>query len=144
MFQGEGLGLIHESKDSPSGCLLDIPGASQVEKGERRRSHYVHGPLFFWLLLYTSNTWDEVRQCVFHRCIGRENVVEIRSPLAAVHLPHAYTVTGSKARAWITAAVIPLLLHTAVYTLLLLWLRGSAFERKSPQLFSIVLCGYDR
>ena len=35
----------------------------------------------------------------------------VRSPPAALHQPRTYTVTGTKARAWSTAAVVPLLLY---------------------------------
>ena len=37
-----------------------------------------------------SYTWYEVRRCMIDCCIGRENIVEVRSP--AVQQPYTYTV----------------------------------------------------
>ena len=78
------------------------------------------GYRFFRCKLCASFIWHEIRRCVFHCCcVGGENViVVVRSPPAAVHQPHAHTVTGTKARAWSTTAVVPLGLYycrTAVY-----------------------------
>ena len=44
---------------------------------------------------------------------GSEHVVvEVRSPpVPAARQPRAYTLAGTKARAWSTAAVVPLLLY---------------------------------
>ena len=73
----------------PSGWgFLDIPGASHVEKGERRRSNDMY-ELLLLLLLYVSYTWYEVRRCAFDRRIGHENVAVVRS--SAVHQPHTHT-----------------------------------------------------
>ena len=59
-------------------------------KGEHTRSNSMY-ELLFLLLLYASHTWHKVRQRVFDRCIGRGNVVVVRSP--TVHQPHVYIVT---------------------------------------------------
>ena len=66
-----------------------VPGASQIQKWERRHPHDMYERLLS-LLLYASYTWYEVRRCVL-ACIGHEHVAVVRP--SAVHQPHARTLS---------------------------------------------------
>ena len=102
---------------------FDIPGASQVGKGECRRANNMYGGgLTLLLLLYDSFIWYEVRRCVFRCwCVGGENVIVVaRSPSAALRQPHTYTIAGATRKALNTAAIVPLLLYCCCTTAVLL------------------------
>ena len=75
---------------------------------------------------HIPGTIYEVRRCVFHCCVKRENIM-VRSPADAQQLSRLHAeVTGTKARTLITAAVrcttaaIMQLLYSTEYILLLL------------------------
>ena len=51
-------------------------------------------------------------------CVGREHVIVVRSPHAAVTQPHKYTVNGTKSRAWGATTVVLLLLYITAAVLL--------------------------
>ena len=93
---------------------LNIAGGIASWKGETQAFQSygrVWATALFLLLLHASYSWYEVRRCVFYCCVGRVVMLSWFDLLLLWTRTRTYIVTGTKARAWSAAAVVPLLLY---------------------------------
>ena len=112
---GTGVFLYLYTRPPFLGDAIDfIPRGHRKSKRGNRLSNDMYAAGFFcFAAVFSVYVVRGLTMC--NRCIGRENVVVVvRSPPPVVYQPHTCIVTGTESRACSTAAVVPLLLCTAV------------------------------